>query len=65
MAEMLAKNEILFLVASGVVFVHHYVIDTLLQFALLFLLESLHVKNEEMTIVTANVDEALMNQATE
>ena len=65
MAKVLSKNKELFLDSVVLVFEELDIVNTLLQLFIIFLFESIHIKNEKVAIVTTDPREIIMHTATE
>lgn len=64
-AKVLSKNKELFLDSVVLVFEELDIVNTLLQLFIIFLFESIHIKNEKVAIVTTDPREIIMHTATE
>jgi hypothetical protein len=65
MAEVLAEHQELFFETGTVVFENHDVVNALLQFFLVLLLEGVCVKHEEIAVIAADPGHAVVHAAAE
>ena len=65
MAEVLSEDKVFLFYASWIVFIYLNIVDSLLQFLVVFLLKSVYIEDKEVTIVATNPSKIIMDTATE
>ena len=65
MAKVLSEDKVFLSCASRIVFIHLNIVDSLLQFLVVFFLKSVNIEYKEVTIVASNPGKIIMDTAAE
>ena len=65
MAKVLSEDKVFLSCASRIVFIHLNIVDSLLQFLVVFFLKSVNIEYKEVTIVASNPGKIIMDTTAE